>query len=94
MATTVGVRELKNNTSRLVREVREEGAEYIVTYRGEPVAVLRPISKDDARRIRTAQRAEALEDLDVLAEEVSAAWTADASPCGRPPGSAGEAAEV
>jgi prevent-host-death family protein len=79
MATTVGVRELKNSTSRIVREVREEQAEYIVTYRGEPVAVLRPISEDDARRIRAAQRAEALEELDALAEEVSAAWQADAS---------------
>ena len=36
MPTTIGVRELKNHTSRVIRAVREEMAEYVVTLRGEP----------------------------------------------------------
>lgn len=37
---SIGVRELKNQANEIVRSVREEQAEYIVTYHGEPVAVL------------------------------------------------------
>jgi len=33
----VGIRELKNRTSEIVRAVRERGAQYIVTYQGHPV---------------------------------------------------------
>jgi len=43
----VGVRELKNQTSEILRAVREEGAEYIVTYQGRPMAVLLPIDMGD-----------------------------------------------
>lgn len=39
----VGVRELKNEASEVIRAVREEQAEYIVTFRGRPVAVIRPV---------------------------------------------------
>ncbi|HRQ41094.1 MAG TPA: type II toxin-antitoxin system prevent-host-death family antitoxin [Chloroflexota bacterium] len=42
MATEIGIRELKNQASKIVRAVREEAAEYIITVNGEPVAVLRP----------------------------------------------------
>lgn len=38
----VGVRELKNQATEILREVREKQAEYIVTYRGRPVAMLVP----------------------------------------------------
>ena len=39
----IGIRQLKNETSEILRAVREEGAEYVITYRGQPVAVLRPV---------------------------------------------------
>lgn len=78
VATTVGVRELKNSASRIVREVREQRAEYIVTYRGVPVAVLSPISEEATRRIRAMQRATALDELDALAADVSEAWRTEA----------------
>lgn len=39
----IGVRQLKNEASEIIRAVREEKAEYIITLRGQPVAVLRPI---------------------------------------------------
>lgn len=50
---TVGVRELKNHATKIVRSVREEHAEYVVTVDGRPVAVLRPYTAADA----AAQRA-------------------------------------
>ena len=43
----VGVRELKNRASEILRTVREEGAEYIITYQGRPTAVLLPIDIDE-----------------------------------------------
>jgi prevent-host-death family protein len=79
MGTSIGVRELKNRATSIVRRVREERAEYIVTYRGEPVAVLRPLTDDEARRVRAARMAEGLDDLDRLADEVSAAWLSEES---------------
>jgi len=43
----VGIRELRLNLSRYVARVRE-GVEVIVTDRGEPVARLGPIDREDA----------------------------------------------
>jgi len=79
MAETVGVRELKNQTSRVLRAVREEMAEYVVTLHGEPVAVLRPVTKEEAQRLRQAEVDETLADMKTLAEEVGAAWRSDKS---------------
>lgn len=39
----IGIRQLKNETSEILRAVREDKAEYVITYRGQPVAVLRPV---------------------------------------------------
>jgi prevent-host-death family protein len=49
----VGVKELKNQATEILRAVREEGTEYIITYRGEPIAVLLPLTK--APGVETAQ---------------------------------------
>lgn len=68
----VGVRELKNRASEIIREVREERTEYVVTYRGEPVARLVPIVKGgDAEQV--------WQELDELSEEIGARWNADES---------------
>lgn len=68
----VGVRELKNHASEIIREVREEHTEYVVTYHGEPVARLVPIVEEqDAEQIR--------QELDELSEEIGARWNADES---------------
>lgn len=40
----IGIRQLKNETSEIIRAVREERVEYIITLRGEPVAILRPVA--------------------------------------------------
>jgi prevent-host-death family protein len=43
----VGVRELKNRATQIVRAVREAHEEYIITVAGEPVAVLRPVTQEE-----------------------------------------------
>ena len=79
MPTTIGVRELKNQASRVIRTVREEMAEYVVTLRGEPVAILRPLTQEEARRLLEAEIDERLAEMKALAREVAAAWVSDKS---------------
>ncbi len=42
----VGIRELKARTSEVMRKLREEKAEYVITYRGKPCAILLPIDEE------------------------------------------------
>lgn len=43
----IGIRQLKNEAPRILSEVREDEAEYVVTRHGKPVALISPISADD-----------------------------------------------
>lgn len=79
MPTTVGVRELKNQASRIIRAVREDLSEYVVTLRGEPVAILRPLTEAEERRLRQVEIDAALAEIRTLAQEVASAWTSDKS---------------
>ena len=79
MPNTIGVRELKNQTSRIVRTVREELAEYVITLQGKPVAVLRPFTDEDDRRLQQAELAQTLAEMKSLAEEVASAWNSSKS---------------
>ncbi len=74
MPTRIGVRELKNQASRIVRAVREEMAEYVITLQGKPVAVLRPFTDEDARKLHQAEIDEALAEMKTLAQQVGQAW--------------------
>ena len=74
MPTTIGVRELKNQASRVIRAVREEMAEYVITVRDEPVAVLRPLTDEDRQKLRQAEVDNALAEMKALAQQVAAAW--------------------
>ncbi|HVG10288.1 MAG TPA: type II toxin-antitoxin system Phd/YefM family antitoxin [Thermoanaerobaculia bacterium] len=74
MTSRIGVRDLKNRASELVREVHERDAEYIVTLRGQPVAVLKPLSDKNEQELKRAERQEALSKLDELAEQIASAW--------------------
>lgn len=76
---TIGVRDLKNNATRIVRTVREAHAEYVVTVHGEPAAVLRPFGPDDAERLRSAAIEQYLARMDEVAEEVGGAWVSPKS---------------
>ena len=41
----VGIRELRDRASEILRQVREEKNEYIITYQGSPVALLIPVDQ-------------------------------------------------
>ncbi|OGO41011.1 MAG: hypothetical protein A2Z04_06090 [Chloroflexi bacterium RBG_16_57_9] len=47
----IGVRELRERTADVLRQVRELRTEYIITYQGRPVALLLPI---DSKLIEAA----------------------------------------
>jgi prevent-host-death family protein len=68
---SIGVRELKENTSRILRRVREKGEEIQITYRGQVIARLTPVA-------RTRQSTKDMEivwsDLDRLAAEIGSCW--------------------
>jgi len=70
---TIGIRRLKNEASRIVEEVREGQREYVVTKRGEPVAVIRPWREEDSRLERQDRVAAVLERLAAVAERVGEA---------------------
>jgi antitoxin (DNA-binding transcriptional repressor) of toxin-antitoxin stability system len=62
-----------------IRAVREEMIEYVVTLRGEPVAVLRPLTNEEAQRLRQVEIDTALAEMKALAQEVASAWTSEKS---------------
>jgi prevent-host-death family protein len=66
---TVGIRELKQQTSELIRLVRETGSEIQVTYHGQVVALLVPVNK-----AKSKSAARAWTQLDNLAAEISVHW--------------------
>lgn len=66
---TVGIRELKQQTSELIRMVRETGSEIQVTYHGQVVALLVPVKKTKPKNTERAWT-----QLDSLAAEISANW--------------------
>ncbi len=76
----VGVRDLKNQATEILRTVREEQAEYIVTYHGRPVAVLLPIDPEwleaeQDRAVRSARPSpELLAELEALRAEIDVSW--------------------
>lgn len=74
MSNKIGVRELKNQASRIIRTVREEMSEYIITVQGKPVAILRPFTAEDAQQLRQYEIDEALVEMKALAQQVATAW--------------------
>lgn len=74
MPREIGLRELKNRASAIVREVREAQATYVVTVRGEPVAELRPLATKSLDERRQAEIDEALLQMEELARHIAHAW--------------------
>ena len=69
----VGVRELKNRATQILRQVRERRVEFTVTLDNVPVARLIPVSAD-AVQDRRARRLAALVHIDATAERIAAKW--------------------
>ncbi len=73
---SVGIRELKERTGKIMRQVREQGDTIEVTYHGRAIARLSPIRQPQAIVKETAAVWTA---LDQLAAEIDAHWTPDVS---------------
>jgi prevent-host-death family protein len=77
----IGVRELRQQTSEVLRRVREEKAEYVVTYQGRPIALLLPVDAEvvEAAVVDTSRTAVVggWEAYARLAEQVRQAWPAE-----------------
>ena len=75
---TIGVRELRQQTSELLRKVQEEKAEYIITHQGQPVAVLLPLDVEavDQAILEIGKRgpAQSWDAYAQVAAQVRAAW--------------------
>ena len=68
---SVGIRELRERTSEIIRLVRDEGAEVLVTHYGRPVARLLPVVSECRQEDETGG---VWADLDRLAAEIGARW--------------------
>lgn len=77
---TIGVRQLKNQATQIVRAVRDEHAQYVITVNGAPVATLRPYSDRDIAGLHRTQAAAELAAIDRLAGEVGGAWSDEPAP--------------
>jgi prevent-host-death family protein len=71
MMVTVGVRELKQETSKILRRVREEGEIIEITYHGEVIARLVPVAPPEPAGEESAA---VWANLDQLTAEISAKW--------------------
>lgn len=72
---SVGIRELKQRTSELVRLVHDTGSEVQITHRGKAVALLIPVR----RKARSAEEQAGWIELDALAAQIGAHWPAGVS---------------
>ncbi len=66
----VGIRELKSRTGEILRAVREDKVQYLITYRGRPAARLIPV-EESGEDVWT--------ELERLRDEISAKWKSEKS---------------
>lgn len=71
MTEEIGIRDLKANTSEVLRRVREEKASYDVTYRGKVVAKLVPVEE---KQFNQEEFDKLWKEMDELAARVSKKW--------------------
>lgn len=69
----VGIRELKQKTSEILRQVREEKETISITYRGRVIAHLIPVNGEWKR----AKALDVWTDMDTLANEIGMRWPRD-----------------
>lgn len=71
----IGIRELKARASEVVRAVKEQRARYVITQRGEPVAVLLPVDAVPPQ----ADPDEVWARLEALGQEIAQNWQSEKS---------------
>ena len=73
----IGVRELKVKASEIVRNVRKRRTRYLITYRGQPVAILAPLEgTEPAPSASAADTSAAWDELMRLGQEIGRGWPA------------------
>ena len=72
----IGIRELKQRASEILRQVREEQESFTVTYRGKVVARLVPADDTTTNRARASA---IWTQMDELAREIAVYWSAEVS---------------
>jgi prevent-host-death family protein len=77
----IGVRELRERASEVLRQVREEKVEYVITYQGRPIAMLMPVQAEmiEAAMVQAGKQSltGGWETYAQLAEELRQAWPTD-----------------
>ncbi len=68
----IGVRELKIHASEIVRKVKEKRARYVITHRGQPVAILSPI--EEAQSNENPEAVSTWDELVRLGKEIGQGW--------------------
>ncbi len=75
---TIALRELCEQTSEVLRQVREQKAEYIITDQGRPVALLSPVQAEEVESVTVQEDqqsvADGLETYTRLIEQVQKKW--------------------
>jgi prevent-host-death family protein len=77
MRRTIGIREFKNEATKIVRCVREEGTEYVITVNGQPAALLKPYELTQTENERRAAALSHVERLRELSARIAAARVSD-----------------
>ena len=73
----IGLRELKQRASEILRRVREQRETFAITYRGKVVAKVVPVDDDTAAR--QAEGLATWAEMDELTREISVYWPRDIS---------------
>ncbi|MGI8549231.1 MAG: type II toxin-antitoxin system prevent-host-death family antitoxin [Dehalococcoidia bacterium] len=75
----IGVREVKTRASAILRDVRDRGVVYTVTYRGRPVGILQPIMEP---RLDESVSPDPWDDLHRVGEAIGRGWALPQSSAG------------
>jgi len=72
---SIGIRELKTHASEIIRNVRQNQSRYVITYRGEPVGVLSPLTQAE---VPTApETTSTWDELIRLGQEIADGWQSE-----------------
>lgn len=77
----IGIRDLKIHASEILRQVRDKGTRYVITYRGQPVGVLLPLPETNVEEqlLSEASAIDPWDELTALGREIGAGWPSDQS---------------
>ena len=77
---SIGIRELKTHASEIIRNVRQKKSRYVITYRGQPVGVLSPLSNTEVSP--SAEMSSAWDELVQLGQEIADGWQSEQTSAG------------